>query len=304
MMLSTLRPARRKDYTIPAWLKPVQISDTNMHALLRRLLAVNEPKMMLWLRGLWRDQGGIVTAEGMAEALLSGQVPAEIVEGIRVTWEKFVSDQLLPLVTDQAQALGEGWARGAGFTWEASSDLLDTLATRATRTAVDMASEQAQALDLLVRYHSSADPIPAGELAARVRGFVGLTERETQAVLNFREAQLGAGATQSQVDALAARYESQLRQARSLRIARTELSFASNEAQADALDDARAQGLVSGDVVKEWSTAEDEATCPVCSELDGIVTSLGSDFAEGYDAPPAHPSCRCVVLYYELKPKD
>jgi hypothetical protein len=305
MMLSMLRPARRKDYMIPAWLKPVQISDTNMHALLRRLLAENEPQAMRWLRSLWRDQGRFITNDAMAQALLTGQVPAAVTEGMALTVQKFVTDQLLPLVTDQAQSLGAGWASGAGFSWEASPGLLDTLAMRADRLAVNLADEQLRAIDLLVKYHSTADAIPAGELAGRIRGFIGLTDREAQAVLNARSAWEGAGSTPSQVEELAARYESQLRQARALRIARTELSFASNEAQRDALDDARAKGLLSDNLVKEWSVADDEGSCPVCAGLgDGGPIPLSANFADGYDAPPAHPQCRCIIVYYELTPKD
>jgi SPP1 gp7 family putative phage head morphogenesis protein len=35
--------------------------------------------------------------------------------------------------------------------------------------------------------------------------------------------------------------------------------------------------------------------CPICSDLDGEVTELGTPFSTGDDAPPAHPNCECGV---------
>lgn len=39
----------------------------------------------------------------------------------------------------------------------------------------------------------------------------------------------------------------------------------------------------------EWATAEDEAVCPICSDLDGEAFDIDTPFA------PAHPNCRCYL---------
>lgn len=54
-------------------------------------------------------------------------------------------------------------------------------------------------------------------------------------------------------------------------------------------------GLSRDDV---WLTAADERVCPVCVPLDGEPRRV---WAETFpDGPPAHPLCRCAVLYVSM----
>lgn len=41
----------------------------------------------------------------------------------------------------------------------------------------------------------------------------------------------------------------------------------------------------------QWHAVLDEATCPICADLDGQVFPI-----EEVDPPPAHPSCRCFIV--------
>lgn len=56
-------------------------------------------------------------------------------------------------------------------------------------------------------------------------------------------------------------------------------------------------------VVKEWSTHEDERTCKVCGFLDGQKVGIDEKFktetGEEYLMSPAHPNCRCRILYIQ-----
>lgn len=72
-------------------------------------------------------------------------------------------------------------------------------------------------------------------------------------------------------------------------IARTEVLRASNAGRLEAYKKSR---VVSG---KEWLTAEDDRTCPICSSLDGERRKLDDSFSIGVMAPPAHPNCRCTI---------
>lgn len=58
----------------------------------------------------------------------------------------------------------------------------------------------------------------------------------------------------------------------------------------------------------QWATAADERVCPICGPLNGQTVAIGTDFSgvlpdevrqgirvERFDAPPAHPRCRCWV---------
>ncbi len=52
----------------------------------------------------------------------------------------------------------------------------------------------------------------------------------------------------------------------------------------------RESGVTEG---MEWNTANDELVCPICGPLDGEQVPLDDEFDGGFEAPPAHPRCRC-----------
>ena len=52
----------------------------------------------------------------------------------------------------------------------------------------------------------------------------------------------------------------------------------------------RESGVTEG---MEWNTANDELVCPICGPLDGEQVKLDDKFDGGFEAPPAHPRCRC-----------
>ena len=79
-------------------------------------------------------------------------------------------------------------------------------------------------------------------------------------------------------------------------IARTEIIHASNYASVEAW---KQSDVVRG---KEWLTAADERTCPICAAMEGKVVSLENEFKPGdnlfgnVQEPPAHVSCRCDLI--------
>lgn len=72
-------------------------------------------------------------------------------------------------------------------------------------------------------------------------------------------------------------------------IVRTETVRAHAEGQLDAFAAMNIEELV---VMAEWSTAGDDAVCPECDDLDGIVMTI--DEARGL--LPRHPNCRCAWI--------
>ena len=68
-----------------------------------------------------------------------------------------------------------------------------------------------------------------------------------------------------------------------------------------------------GRTEKIWCTADDERECEICGGLDGVTIDMDADF-DFYTklavpanptikrVPPAHPSCRCAVMYEEIEP--
>jgi SPP1 gp7 family putative phage head morphogenesis protein len=81
-------------------------------------------------------------------------------------------------------------------------------------------------------------------------------------------------------------------------IARTETMRASNAGQELAWEQAKDDGLLTGNEKKEWIVTPDDRLCPVCEPMDGVQVPLGESFSvngEQLDGPPAHPNCRCAM---------
>ncbi len=68
----------------------------------------------------------------------------------------------------------------------------------------------------------------------------------------------------------------------------------STEAESIAAEQAKQEtNSLSG--LDEWVTEEDGRVCPICAPLDG--TKRGVWAAKFPQGPPAHPRCRCQIIY-------
>jgi hypothetical protein len=127
---------------------------------------------------------------------------------------------------------------------------------------------------------------------------IGLTDRDAVAVGNFRDRlerqALRArkdkpltAAMQARLDRRADVKARRLLRARTERIARSEMSWAHNRGQLDAIQAYRDAGWIpnSATVLKQWITAGDELTCAICAPLNGQVISEEAGF--GADQPNA-----------------
>lgn len=290
-----------KTLRIPAWYSPRRISDADAAALIRLASESREPAAMKWLRQVWAAAGRQFTDAEVADIIRTGTVRSEVREAIRAGYKAFADDRMTPLMKRAAGDAGGPWAEGAGFTFDqASARLTDALVLRADRLAVELARGTLETIDLLVQYHANGAAVPAGDLALLFRQFVPMTSREAGAVLALREELVADGRGLGAIRRLTSAYAEKLTQGRALRIARTEISFASNRGQREALDQARDLGIVTGQVVKEWSAANDEVVCPICGDLDGQRAAEDGEFDGGIDSPPAHPNCRCALKWLEL----
>lgn len=73
------------------------------------------------------------------------------------------------------------------------------------------------------------------------------------------------------------------------RIARTELIRAHAEGQLTELEHL---GVEKVGVMVEWTVTKDNALCPLCASMEGVVFTLG----EARDMIPRHPNCRCAWI--------
>lgn len=55
------------------------------------------------------------------------------------------------------------------------------------------------------------------------------------------------------------------------------------------------QRIAENGIIGRWITERDAKVCPICRPLDGKAESI---WAQQFpDGPPAHPNCRCTILY-------
>lgn len=160
--------------------------------------------------------------------------------------------------------------------------------------------------------------------ARKIKTFIGLTDNQSQAVLNYRAAlsssstlgrsldrrlrdgrfdstveraiRNGAGLSADQVDKMVARYQERFVQYRAQTIARSESLRASNKGQREVWREAKQRGLLPKDQQREWEVSGDERTCEICLPLDGVVVGLDEEFAPGIlDPGDPHADCRCTA---------
>lgn len=167
------------------------------------------------------------------------------------------------------------------------------------------------------------------DIVGDIRAMIGLTDRQAQAVMNYRdmlknldstalERQLRNGqhdaALQDAIDSgqdlsdvmigqMTEDYLSNYLDFRAETIARTEATRAVSAGLQDSYAQAIDRGVFPSDAVTQfWQIAGDELTCEICQSCadmneDGVAIGEPFDSIDGpQDAPPdPHPSCKCSI---------
>jgi hypothetical protein len=81
------------------------------------------------------------------------------------------------------------------------------------------------------------------------------------------------------------------------RLVRTETMNAYNVQHAAGIDELN-EGVDDDEdpFLKLWDSTLDSRICPICGPLNRVAVKPEDKFPGGYDHPPAHPYCRCVVV--------
>jgi len=169
--------------------------------------------------------------------------------------------------------------------------------------------------------------------AQTIKSFIGLTQSQTRAVLNFRKMlesgdptimsgilqralrdkrfdssvlsaiQQGAVLPQDKIDAMVGRYQQRYLKYRAEMIARTETLRAANEGARNTRKQAVSQGLLDPDRTRQkWVITKDDRTCELCQSVPkqnpkGIpLDGMFSTSFGPVEGPPLHPHCRCVTV--------
>ena len=142
------------------------------------------------------------------------------------------------------------------------------------------------------------------EIIAQLRQTVGLDKRQSRALGTFYERRLNKyledGMTYEQAAAKAEKegykYRTRLVKQRAIRIARTEISAATNAGRYLSWMEADERDLLPIGSTKRWITARDERTCDICAPMHGVEIAWEMPFSTGDQMPPPHPNCRCTAV--------
>ena len=277
---------------------------------LRRLLDAEEPQLVAFLVNLWKHEGEAITYKELREYILKGEISQEILEDWQKDYSKFAVKYMNPIYTKaietaQTQLKEKYPELFINYTADKTRKFVEN---QAARFVTNSTNDQIQAVRTAVRRAAVMQDISVDALSRLIRPMVGLTYKQTIANMNYLENCINHGMSEKRALDSSIRYAARQHRYRAYNIARTEMAFAYNQGAHEGVKMAQEKGYM-GYTIKRWVTADDERVCGICGPLDGTEVEMDSGFGFKTKLPrsfqitaPAHPSCRCAVIYIEKEP--
>lgn len=271
---------------------------------LRKYLNEKERTISRPVKDLWKRQAGKTTVEIAKAALEAGRMPEEWNTYISKTIREFVRDDITPAWIQSIGESGEVIAKRVNRLQRKQFDF-DSTATsvkgwvdnQGGQLIVNLTEAQMTTIHALLQDQIAMQVTSPYILAQRLKPMIGLTNRETLAVIRFMHSLTEEGLSPSAISAQVEKYTNFLHNNRASRIARTELSDAYNFGQLDSLRQARSADWLPGEPEK-MSIAGGANPCEPCIENESVgYIALDSAFPSGDEHPTYHPSCECGVSY-------
>lgn len=292
--------------------KTIRKSQPAIEALqrLRSFLDPREPALAYFLVRTWNTQAKAITYKELREAILAGEISAEYIEQWQQDYARFVIKYMEPRWTEALDIGAQEQLKNYDFNFDPMGQgVIEWTEDRAAQFITNCTNTQIEGLRAVVRQAATLENMTVDQLARAVRPLVGLTRDQSRANLNYYTKLIESGTKEKRAQYLASQYAAKQHRYRGYNIARTELAFAYNKGADIGIRQAQEAGYM-GEMVKIWYTADDERQCEWCSSLDGKRIAMDEEFdfktrltTPGIRlTPPAHPSCRCVVLYEEVSP--
>lgn len=277
--------------------------------LLRSFLDNNEPELVRFLVHTWNAQGRAITYKELREAILAGDIDPQWLEDWMQDYSRLVTEHLQPAWEKAITAAVEDLERTLpAWKFDPMGDAVRSwTATHSAEFVTNVTMAQIEGLRAVVRRAAVLEDMSVDELARAIRPMVGLTKPQAAANLNYYEKLRANGVSPKRAHDLSLRYAGRQHRLRGYTIARTELATAYNTGAYEGTKQAQAAGYL-GETVKVWCTADDERTCSTCSALEGKRVAMDEDFGGAsptwstHLTAPAHPSCRCTIIYEEIAP--
>lgn len=283
--------------------------------LLLDFLDKTEPELVRWLHHTWNSQGRAITYKQLREMIMSGQLTPELIEEWQQDYSVFVTRYVAPLYAKAMEEAAEQLTRRYPlFAFDSTTQgVKQWTDTMGAAFVTNSTTEQISAVRWAVARAAQLQDLGVDELARVIRPMVGLNRPQTIANLNYYNRLRQSGVSDTKAREMSIKYSAQQSRYRGHMIARTELAFAYNKGEHEGVAQAIEAGYM-GPTVKKWITAGDDRVCDICKGLENRSKRRPVDFDAGFNiqtrlkanypdidvCPPAHPHCRCVVVYEEL----
>lgn len=277
--------------------------------LLRSFLDKNEPGLVRFLLNTWQSQGKAITYKELREAILAGDIDPKWLEDWMQDYSRFVVRYMQP-AWEKAIAAGTSYLARKYPLWH-FDPMGDAVrywtSTRATEFITNVTTTQIEGLRAVVRRAAVLEDVSVDDLARVIRPMVGLSKPQAEANMRYFENLLDNGVSPKKAQDLSLRYSARQHRHRAYTIARTELATSYNAGAYEGTKQAQAAGYL-GEVVKVWCTADDERVCSICGALEGKEAAMDDEFdiaSRSWSTrltAPAHPGCRCAIIYEEVAP--
>lgn len=286
---------------------------------LKSFLDENEPQLAYFLQNTWNAQGRAITYKELREAILNGDIDEKIIEDWMQDYNRFVQMHLAPLWRMAMVTANELLSSDRpSFIFDPmQAGVISWTENRAAEFVTNVTREQVRGLREVIKMATQTG-MNVDQLSRAIRPMVGLNWQQSRANMRYYENMIKSGLSYTKALDKSIRYSARQSRYRGYMIARTELGFAYNQGSLFGIEQAQAQGLI-GDVVKIWCTADDERDCDLCNELErqsrAAVENMGGlGLRDDFDfktkltdigikrTPPAHPHCRCSLIYQEITP--
>lgn len=276
--------------------------------LLRAFLDKNEPGLVRILVNTWNSQGKAITYKELREAILNGDIDPEWLDDWMQDYSRLVAKHMLPAWEKAIVAAAEELEREYPlWFFDPMADAVRSWTkAHAAAFVTNISATQIEGLRAIVRRASVLEDLSVDELSRAIRPMIGLTRPQAEANMRYYENLIENGVSKKRARELSELYAGRQHRHRAYTVARTELATAYNQGAYEGTKQAQAKGYI-GEVVKVWCTADDERVCSICGGLEGKEVAMDEQFDGASSSwstkltAPAHPGCRCAIIYQEKK---
>ena len=274
-----------------------------IEALIKKFELQEAPRFIRLLSRGRKEAQNVITEKELREAMSIGDLPAYKYQELAETYTKYLSEGLWMMYNNGVKISYEQIAKYLIIKEQRATieaKLTMQAWTRATNLITKINEEQRFVIKSVLDEFVVKRNVSMDELAKYIRSTVGLTPKQTEMLVKMRDTLFQEGNLPP--DKIAKLIEEQAKRIHDWRaetIARTESATILNYTTEELVKEGTKQANIR--VKKVWYTAADERTCEICGAMhnkpaneDGFFELPDNDVIE---VPPAHPNCRCCVIY-------